>query len=371
MASMPNKIENHAKHRIAYFVTAHGFGHASRSCGVMQALLEKNPQSQFEIFTEVPKWFFTDSLDVDVGYNRIKTDVGMVQTSPFQADLDATIAQLKQFLPFNSRSTTTLANKIRQLNCSLIICDIAPLGISIAAEVGIPSVLIENFTWDWIYAEYQSEHKAFTPYIDYLKHLYQSATYHIKAEPFCQSGYSDRIVAPVSRKSRTAAKHILKRLGLAKGEKAVIITMGGVYSNKDYSASLKRHTGIHFILPSSSTKLNRRGNLTFLPYRSDFFHPDLINAADVVIGKAGYSTIAEVYQAGIPFGYISRSGFRETESLVHFIKTHLDGLPISIDELSNHTWLQKLPQLIATPKDNQKKKNGADDIADFVLELLQ
>jgi hypothetical protein len=368
---MRNKFNNHEIHRIAYFVTAHGFGHASRSCGVMQAILEKNPQKQFEIFTEVPKWFFTDSLKKDVGYHRIKTDIGMVQTSPFQGDLDATIDNLRQFLPLSSRSITNIANTIRQLNCSLIICDISPLGIAVAAEAGIPSVLIENFTWDWIYSGYQFEIEKFTPYIKYLKKLYKGATYHIKTEPFCQSDYSNLTVAPISRKPRNKTKAIRTKLGLGNDEKIVIITMGGIRDRKDYGSSLERHNGVHFIIPGAGDKLNRQGNLTFLPHRSDYFHPDLINAADIVIGKAGYSTIAEVYQSGKPFGYVSRPCFRETDSLVNFIKEHLKGLPISIEELSNQTWLKKIPQLLAIPKDNQKKRNGADEIADFVLELLR
>ena len=30
------------------------------------------------------------------------------------------------------------------------------------------------------------------------------------------------------------------------------------------------------------------------------FHPDLVNASDAVIGKAGYNTLAEVFYAGTP-----------------------------------------------------------------------
>ena len=368
---MRKKLRNHGLRRIAYFVTGHGFGHASRSCGVMQSVLEKNPNIQFEIYTDVPKWFFMDSLNADVGYHKIKTDIGMVQNSPFQGDLVATLDQLRQFLPFNPMLMTDVANTIRLLKCGLIICDISPMGISIADKAGIPSILIENFTWDWIYSEYQFELKEFKPFIDYLKSLYKCATYHIKTEPLCQSGHSDLTVPPISRKSRIKTKAIRTKLGLAENEKMVIITMGGIRDRKDYGSSLERHSDIHFIIPGSCNKLKRRGNLTLLPHRSDFFHPDLINAADVVIGKAGYSTIAEVFHSGNPFGYVSRPYFRETASLVNFIKKNLNGMPISIDEMSNHTWMNKIPQLIAIPRDNQKKRNGADEIADFILALLQ
>src|SRR2546430_2106058 len=37
---------------------------------------------------------------------------------------------------------------------ALVIADVPPLGISAAHAAGIPSVIVSNFTWDWIYAYY-------------------------------------------------------------------------------------------------------------------------------------------------------------------------------------------------------------------------
>ena len=48
-------------HRIAYFITPHGFGHAARASAVMNAVSDIAPSVSFDIFTTVPKWFFEDS----------------------------------------------------------------------------------------------------------------------------------------------------------------------------------------------------------------------------------------------------------------------------------------------------------------------
>ncbi len=53
--------------RIAYFVTPHGYGHASRAAAVMAALLELDASIRFEIFTQVPAWFFESSLGESFG----------------------------------------------------------------------------------------------------------------------------------------------------------------------------------------------------------------------------------------------------------------------------------------------------------------
>ncbi|NIP24437.1 MAG: hypothetical protein GWO38_11610, partial [Phycisphaerae bacterium] len=78
------------------------------------------------------------------------TDIGLVQQTPFEADLAATVRALKQFLPFDPAQIATRAAELRQQHCVLVVCDIAPLGIRIAQKAGVPSVLIENFTWDWL-----------------------------------------------------------------------------------------------------------------------------------------------------------------------------------------------------------------------------
>ena len=85
--------------RIAYFVTPHGFGHAARAAAVMVALQEIDPAIQFDIFTQVPRWFFQDSLVRNVRYYHVCTDVGLVQTTSLHEDLPATVRRLDSFFP--------------------------------------------------------------------------------------------------------------------------------------------------------------------------------------------------------------------------------------------------------------------------------
>ena len=43
------------------------------------------------------------------------------------------------------------------MNAALVIADLPPLGPAAAAEAGVPSLAIGNFTWDWIYEGYKPE----------------------------------------------------------------------------------------------------------------------------------------------------------------------------------------------------------------------
>ena len=142
------------KVRIAYFISSHGLGHAARAAAVMEAIREIDPSVVFDIFTAAPEWFFKETLSDSFHYHHLQTDVGLKQRTPYHEDLAETLAVLDTFFPFKSDQLEPVAQTIKERACKLILCDISPMGIAVGLEAGIPSVLVENFTWDWIYQAY-------------------------------------------------------------------------------------------------------------------------------------------------------------------------------------------------------------------------
>ena len=355
--------------RIAFFISPHGFGHAARAASVMEALAEIELSLQFDIFTTVPEWFFANPNSFSLQYHRLETDIGLVQKTPFQEDLPATVQKLKRFLPFNPSRIAAAAEKIRHLKCKLIVCDIAPMGIQVAKEAGVPSVLIENFTWDWIYRGYEKEE--LNEFNAYLQSIFAEATCHIQTQPICKPARADFTADPASRKIQSSSRQIRQRLGLSDSSKVIIITAGGVPKSYGFIDKLKKQTDTHFIIPGASDTENIQDNLILLPENSGFFHPDLINAADAVVGKVGYSTIAEIYQAGVPFGYSFRTHYRESKPLVDFVENHMSGFAIGETEFQNGDWIHRLVDLLALPRIEQDTLNGADQIAGFIRTFLE
>ncbi len=355
---------------IAYFISPHGFGHASRSAAVMDALIKINPLVHFSIFTTVPSWFFQDSLPGHFTYNSLMTDIGLVQPSPLQEDLKETIRALDKFLPFQPSQIRTLSRKIKKLDCKMIVCDIAPMGIQVAKASGIPCVLIENFTWDWIYQGYIGPGPGLKKHIDYLRDIFNAADFHIQTAPACTDGNADLTTMPVSRKIKRSKALIREQLKLPVHSKAILITMGGISEKFFFLEELLSQRDIHFIIPGGSDDIKVTDNLVRLPFHSDFFHPDLVNAADAVIGKLGYSTLAEVFHAGVPFGYISRPGFPESEPLVQFVQKEMTGLAIKASEFQKGDWIQEVKVLLAQSGIHRAGPNGADQIAAFLVRIL-
>ncbi len=358
------------KHRVACFISPHGFGHAARAAGIMAAIHEIDSSIRFEIFTKVPSCFFHSSLSGPFTYHSLLTDIGLMQKTPLREDLNKTLQCLNDFLPFDHSQISTLGQLINRLRCELIICDIAPMGILVAKEAHIPSVLVENFTWDWIYQEYRSHDIQINKHIVYLRSLFDAAEHHVQTEPVCCYRVADLTTLPVSRKVRTPAREIRKKLRLPSNSKVVMITMGGIPEQYTFLKELATQRDVHFVVPGGSESMEIRDNLVLLPHHSNFFHPDLINVCDAVVGKLGYSTLAEVYHAGIPFGYISRPSFRESEILAAYVKKEMIGVAIEETEFQVGTWISHLQDLLALPRIQRSGPNGAQQVARFVHTLL-
>ena len=356
---------------LGYFISPHGFGHAARAAAVMSALQERRPGIRFEIFTTVPEWFFEESLSEPFGYHALLTDVGLVQKGPFCADLPGTVARLNEFLPFNGDEVKHLAEKLNRLNCAMMFCDISPMGIAVAQEAGVPSVLVENFTWDWVYREYMSEIPGFEAHMDYLASRFTSADFHIQTSPVCSKGPVDLTTGPVSRVPRHNRSQVRNLLGIPDGAPMVLITMGGIPKQHRFMAQLARQEGIFFVAPGGGTSHGVAGNVTLLPHHSEYFHPDLVGAADAVVGKVGYSTLSEVYHSELPYGYIKRTRFHESEMLSRYIDHHMAGFAIDERDFERGDWILRVPELLDLPLVPKREPNGAEQVADFFLKRLE
>jgi hypothetical protein len=356
--------------RIAYFITPHGFGHAARASAIMSAVSETVPFVSFDIFTTVPEWFFKDSFSGQFEYHEFMTDIGLVQKTPFSHDLEKTIETLERFIPFDPGTVSDTADFLKQRACQLVVCDISPIGISIAAKAGIPSILTENFTWDWIYEDFTNADHRICRYVDFFRKIYQTVDYHIQASPVCNPQSVDMTTGPISRKVRLPSARVREKLGIPQEKKIVLLTTGGVQDKYPFLNNLTTEKEVCFVIPGGSERPEQQDNLYLLPYRSGFNHADLVNAADAVVGKAGYSTIAEVYKAGVPFGYVPRSNFRETAKLVAFIEKEMEGLCINDEDFQAGKWLPKVSRLLNFPRIQRHDHNGSHQVADMIRDIL-
>jgi hypothetical protein len=353
--------------RAAFFVSPHGFGHAARACAVIAELTRQRSDLEFELFTEVPHWFFADSLACEFSYQELACDIGLVQTSPLIEDISATIDRLDRAWE-NRSEVTRVGRQLRELECSIVMADISPLGLAAASVTSIPSVLIENFTWDWIYRNYPSAPQRLLEHGRRLADVFSSAGLRIQAEPVCGESKDSARVGPIARRARVEKSEVRAILGVPSDEPMIVVSMGGVRWDYDIFSDFEHSDGAWIVVPGGSQRaLERRGRIILLPFHADIYHPDLVAASDVVVSKLGYSTVAEAYSAGAALIYIGRPLFPESPVLATWAEEHMLAAEITEQRLRDGSWLEVVDGLLQRPRRRPDQVNGAAEAAEIIL----
>lgn len=347
-------------------VSAHGFGHAARTAAVIQALAEQAPL-HCTLVSQVPPWFFKNTLPCPFTHFSWQTDVGLVQRTALREDLPATLRELSRFYPLSREHVARVAEVFAR--CDLVLCDIAPLGIAAARQAGVPSVLLENFTWDWLYEGYLEQYPGLRPFLSCLRDLNQLADYHIQAIPVCAPGPCDLLAGPIARRIRRSRVEVRRKLGIAAGQRLVLVSLGGLGMAGVNLRLPDDDRDILYLIAGQAAEPQGQKQVRFLPPDSGLDHPELVAACDAVIGKVGYSTLAEVYRAQVPFGYIQRQGFRESGPLVNFIRQEMAGQEVSEQELADGSLAARILSLVALAPPPRRLPDGAAQCAAFLAAL--
>ena len=353
--------------RFAYFVTPHGFGHAARTAAIVEALAHRLPGCRIDLWTSVPSWFFAESLTVPHLVHDLECDVGLVQKSPVAEDLPASLAALERFWSAADRTRIhEVAQAVIASGAQGVICDIAPFGLDVARAAGLPAALIENFTWDWIYESLAANLPRFTYWAERLGAKFAQAELHLQLEPFCRRAAGALTVPPVARAPRRSREQIRARLAVPAGDAFILVSFGGVEHRLASLAALTHCPETTFVIPGASVEERWEGNLRLLPHHSPVYHPDLVGAADVVVGKLGYSTVAESVSAGRRMLYVPRPGFRESAVLERYVGERLPTAAVALCELESGRWVEHLPELLERPAAAGGARTGAAVAADLV-----
>ncbi len=351
---------------IAAFITPHGFGHATRAIAVIETLQRRHPELAVELFTTVPEHIFQESLH-NFRLHKVPVDVGIIQHNALHNDISATLVALDQLL---SNSEELILNLTRKVDgCCAVLCDIAPLGISVANAAGIPSVLVENFTWDWIYQPFLKQHPELSKYITLLAEIYRKADFHVQCTPVCNPTDAVLHCAPISRTARVSSKSVRKSLG-ARDQKIILISFGGIDFTLPRWQQLDTLSEYLFVLAGQPESRRISDNCLALSPSSTYYHPDLIQAADLVICKSGYSTMAECLHAGTRIASICRPTFAESAVLSDFITQKLHGTLLTENVFMDGRWISHIPEMLSKPCPSAGDINGAEQVADLLQSLL-
>lgn len=352
-------------------MSPHGLGHATRVAAILHEIARIFKTVDVLLFGETPKWFWVSNLpsNCSLAFHHLQTDIGFVQKGPFQHDASQTLKDLHQFLAFSPHKQKEILKLIESFQPECILSDISPLGVEIGSKLSIPNVLMENFTWDWIYQPFQEQLHAYKNIIQKLAHTYSKASLRLQCHPFCKDIPEAKKLRPVFRAPSMSKNEVLGKLGFSEKENYVLVTTGGISMRHEIKSSTSQYK---IVIPGLHPEMNRRGSsIIHLPMNSCIPFPDLVNASTMVIGKAGYGTVSECWGMGIPFMGVFRDSFRESEILRVFCEKELKFREITLPEFLDGSWSELITELLKKQsRPIAAKINGAHDACVHILTHL-
>jgi UDP:flavonoid glycosyltransferase YjiC (YdhE family) len=368
---------------IVFYISGHGFGHSSRTIAVIQALLARRSDVSIVVKTSAPKRLFDRALGSRYEFIELQCDTGMVQTDSLNLDAAESIRQARDFHAQLDQKAAAEAAFLRARGVRLVVGDIPPLAFAAAHAAGLPSVVIGNFTWDWIYEGYPEQ----SPFdlTESMRATYKNATLALRLPTSGGFGGLEamtRDIPFVARRSRRDPADVRRGLVLPEDKPLVLISFGGyglAGLNVAALADLRGYAVATTDLPGrdsdSRPLFQPAAGLHYLSeeklYASGFCYEDLVHAADVVATKPGYGIFTEAIANDTALLYTSRGRFVEYEVLVNAMPRYLRSQFIDQKDLLAGNWKPSLDKLLSSPTPPEKPDlNGAGVAADAILSLL-
>jgi hypothetical protein len=370
---------------IVFYISGHGFGHASRSIEVINAILAKRPETRVGVRTSAPRWLFDLTVKGKVTYSSLECDTGVVQVDALTLDEADTIRRASAF---HSDLVTRAASEtrvLRELGAGLIVGDIPPLAFAVGASSGIPAIALGNFTWDWIYADYPRVRLA-PSLLPAIRGAYSKAAMALRLP--MSGGFENfsnvKDIPFVARHAAKTREEVCKALKLPADKPLVLASFGGyglAGLDTDIISKFKKYTVMTTgTMPMSRAKKDtpvteRKGSFVSINEEAMYDHgvryEDLVGAAEAVVTKPGYGIISECIANDSAILYTARGHFPEYDVLVEEMPKYTRSAYISQDDLFAGKWETHLDKLLAQPKMKKKPEtNGADVAADILLKAL-
>ncbi|MFY8148643.1 MAG: hypothetical protein ACOVNL_05415 [Prochlorococcaceae cyanobacterium] len=357
-------------------VSAHGFGHGSRTAAVLGELAALRPGWRLVLSTALPDAFLDLALG-EVRHERrsCRWDVGVVQADALGADPAATLAALEQLerdLP--ERLERELHWLVRQGEPVLVLGDVPPAAALLAERAGVPLVWLASFGWDAIYGPMAEDPsldpglaERFGAWAEHCRSLYRRGQLLLRC-PLSMPmpwGLQERPIGLTTSRPRLPLEPLAEALALPpERERCVLLSFGGMGFPLD--PSLLERWPEHVVV-GPDPALARAANGRVLP---PGVRPlDLMPLAARLITKPGYSSFCEALSQNVGIHLVHREGFAEAAVLEADLRRHGWHRLLSQEQLRSGAWGLDLPLL--PPSGAPLATDGARQAAEAIAALAE
>jgi hypothetical protein len=347
-------------------VSAHGFGHGSRTAAVLTALHRLQPHWRLVLSTALPEAFLRMALGpVPFEHRPCRWDVGVVQADALGADAEATLAALTALeaaLP--AQLEAEQAWLAAQATPVLVLGDVPPAAADLARRVGVPLIWLASFGWEAIY---EPMGPAFRAWARRCLDAYRQGDLLLRC-PLAMPihwGLPEVAIGLTAGEPRLDPGALARQLALPPDrDQCVLVSFGGLGLSLDPELA-KRWPEHVFITPDP--QLAEAANARLLP---PGVRPlELMGLCGRLITKPGYSSFCEALTAGVGVHLVHREGFAEAAVLEAHLVRHGWHRLLSQEQALAGQW--QLDQPLLAPTGEPLAAGGSAQAARAVEAFVQ
>ncbi len=358
--------------RIAYYISDHGYGHASRSVALIRKLIEKLKNIEIYVKSSYPLKFLRNSLinNSEIKFQRVKNDFGYVSDENIEINPKKIENRYKNWQSTWESYIFKEKEFCKSRKIDLVISDIAPQPFIVSDELGIPSIGISNFTWYEIYEDIFKEIEK----LKKLKKAYQKANIGLilpletDLDPFNRR----QKIGLISRENNKNYQTVREEMGASENEIIIYFGVGKSYFNN-------RKSEIQFpdelredysVLVSSG--YNLIDNPDYIIPEDETESQDYIGACDLIISKFGYGVVSEGIRSRTPMILAKRNILEDEKGMEKLIELGI-GEEVSRNDLINGKYVEKVRKIFDGKYDFYQNvpKRFKDDGSKEAIRMIQ
>jgi hypothetical protein len=348
---------------VAYYISAHGYGHGVRSADILRAVHRRAPDVPLHIVSELPEAFLRNRLGgLPAAYRPAALDVGMVQHDSIRVDVPRTLERVAELYRRRDERRAAEERFLEENRIALVVVDIPALPLEAAAARGRPRLAVANFAWDWIYSAFAESDPRWSPLIEQLQAGYRQADLLLRL-PFSEElrVFPRRVDIPLlASPGRNRRDELARWTGADLRRPWVLLS----FTSLDWDdAALDRVEGLteyefFTVLPLQWTRRNLHA-----VDRDQMPFSDVMASADIVVSKPGYGLLSDCIVNRKPLVYAERTDFIEYPILERAVKTYLRHAHIPAAQLYRGDLAEALAAVGRCPAPAHTMARGGDEIA--------
>jgi L-arabinokinase len=307
---------------LAYYVTAHGYGHGVRSCAILNALKRLRPGLRPVVVSNLPEAFFKSRLEFSPDLRAGAFDIGMVQLDSIRVDLEGTRERVTALHAQEADLFAAECEFLRTRKIGCVVSDIPATPLKSARAAGIPGIAVGNFGWDWIYDGFAETDLRWKPLAAAYRQGYEAAHLLLRL-PFCEEMSAFRNVQDiplVASPGRQRREEIERLFGCSPARKWILLSFVSLDWDRRALQNVLRLENYEFF---TVRPLAWEGTRIHALDRQVIPFSDLLASVDGVVSKPGFGILSECIVNRKPLVYADRSDFREYAVLEDAIRRHL------------------------------------------------